>query len=127
MHADNMELCLHEIHDEADAIRVSIEGAFDVFEAINSTHCLEYVMGLGVLLEVVRKSRARAWALSRKVPSPNQVIPELREAIHTVSQGVFGFIEATEMKEKAILQLAESAMCRFSRANITLCAQQPKS
>jgi hypothetical protein len=94
--------CFRRIAVEAEDIANRVNRSLDLYEQVEAVSPGQQILELGVLLADVRHGRARALELTRSVPSPNMVSPDLQDQVIKVSQALFAFIETCRIRETII-------------------------
>ena len=89
---------IHLVEAEIESIRDALRGAILTLEVERNSIAdinqdfdadLQAVMGLGVLLNDLQVRRIRLQAIGHALPSPNQVVPELREKLVALTNRLF--------------------------------------
>lgn len=101
-----------DIVTKVAAITSEVNRAMDRYEQrTGGCSPAEEILEMGMLLACVRRSRAMAMVISRRIPSPNQVPWEYADAIAGFASALFHFIDSCERRENAIGKKALGYRC----------------
>jgi hypothetical protein len=91
-------------------IAETVDKALDEFDGADAQNAMDRVLAIGALLSVLREQKNKAKELTGRLPSPNQVSPELAEDVSAMGMTIFNFIEQCSKREDDLFSLAEQAM-----------------